>query len=102
MAYKEKDCEQCGQKHTKRGRFCSRACSDEAGKGRVWTAEQKAAVSDGLQKWHRESDTAAVVAHNFISKGLNKEPEPPMPVRDMSNISSRSFVEDGDIWTVAD
>jgi hypothetical protein len=97
MAYKEKECEQCHAKHTKRGRFCSRACSDEANRGRTWTAEQKAAVSDGLREWHATSDTAEVVAHNFISKGNNKTPEPvPPPVR--TPLSDKQFVQDGDLW----
>ena len=102
MAYKEKTCEHCGTKHTKRGRFCSRTCSDEAGRGRVWTPEQKAAVSNGLKEWHATSDTAAVAAHNFISQGLNKDPEPVAPVRNMSALESNQFVQDGDVWTMCD
>ena len=91
-----------GTKHTKRGRFCSRECSDEANRGRQWTDEQKQAVSNGLRQWHSESDTAAVASHNFISKGLHKEPEPVAPMKDMSTIPDRSFVQDGDLWTMSD
>lgn len=98
MAYKEKECEQCQQKHTKRGRFCSRTCSDTANRGRRWTPEQKAAVSDGLKEWHATSDTAEMARHNFISKGLHKEPEPVAPVT-KSPIKSNQFVQDGDLWT---
>ena len=98
MAYKEKTCEQCGQKHTKRGRFCSRTCSDIAGKNRKWTAEQKQAVSDGLKQWHKTSDTAAVAAYNWASKGLNQTPEPVAPMKPI-DLGQGRFVEDGDLWT---
>lgn len=97
MAYKEKTCENCGKKHTKRGRFCSRDCSDVANKGRTWTAEQKQAVSDGLRQWHATSETAEVVAHNFINQGLHKTPDPVAPpVR--APLSNNQFVQDGDLW----
>lgn len=97
MAYKEKECEQCHAKHTKRGRFCSRECSDLAGKNRKWTAEQKKAVSDGLQKWHATSETAEVAAHNFVSKGNNKIPDPVPPMKPI-DLGNNRFVQDGDIW----
>ena len=101
MAYKEKTCENCGKKHTKRGRFCSRECSDIANKGRKWTKEQKDAVSAGLTKWHATSDTAAVAAHNFISAGRNKEPDPiAPPVR--VPLENNQFVADGCVWTDCD
>ena len=100
MAYKEKECEQCGTKHTKRGRFCSRACSDIAGKNRKWTAEQKQAVSDGLSKWHKESDTAAVAVHKWSQQGLNPTPDPVAPVKSNNNLANNQFVEDGDLWTI--
>ena len=97
MAYKEKTCEQCHAKHTKRGRFCSRACSDEANKNRKWTAEQKKAVSDGLSKWHATSETAEVAKHNFISKRNNGEPDPVPPMKPI-DLGNNRFVQDGDIW----
>jgi hypothetical protein len=97
MAYKEKTCEQCGIIHKKRGRFCSRTCSDIAGKNRTWTAEQKAAVTAGLQKWHATSDTAAVAAHNFTSKGINQTPDPVPPQKPI-DLGHGRFVEDGDLW----
>jgi hypothetical protein len=101
MAYKEKECEQCHQKHTKRGRFCSRTCSDEANRGRRWTAEQKAAVSDGLSKWHRESDTAAVAVYKWSQQGLNPTPDPiAPPVR--APIADNQFIAGGDLWTECD
>lgn len=97
MPYKEKTCEQCQQKHTKRGRFCSRTCSDEANKNRKWTAEQKQAVSEGLSKWHATSDTAAVAAHNWASKGLNQTPDP-VPPMTRKELPHGKFVQDGDVW----
>lgn len=97
MAYKEKECEQCSAKHTKRGRFCSRACSDEANKNRKWTVEQKKAVSDGLKEWHATSETAAVAAHNFTSRGTNKAPDPIPPMKPI-DLGNNRFVQDGDIW----
>lgn len=97
MAYKEKECEQCHIKHTKRGRFCSRACSDLANKNRKWTAEQKEAVSRGLSKWHATSETAEIAKHNFISQGKNKEPDPVPPVTP-TPVRSNQFVQDGDLW----
>lgn len=101
MAYKEKICEQCGTKHKKRGRFCSRACSDIANKNRKWTAEQKAAVSAGLQQWHATSDTAAVAAHNYVSKGKNQPPEPVAPPTRLP-LDDNQFIAGGDIWTNCD
>lgn len=101
MAYKEKECEQCHQKHTKRGRFCSRACSDLANKNRKWTPEQKEAVSRGLSKWHATSETAEVAKHNFISAGLNKTPDPVAPPVRLP-LEDNQFIADGCVWTDAD
>jgi len=98
VAYKEKQCEQCNVMHTRRGRFCSRMCSDVAGKNRKWTAEQKKAVSDGLSKWHATSDIAAVTAHDFISKGKNQPAEPVPPIFPDSTLDEFRFVSDGDLW----
>ena len=101
MAYKEKECEQCGNKHTKRGRFCSRTCSDIAGKNRKWTAEQKAAVSDGLKQWHATSETAQVAVYKWSQQGLNPTPEPvEPPVR--APLADNQFVAGGDVWTECD
>ena len=97
MAYREKKCEQCGVVHKKRGRFCSRECSLIANKNRVWTAEQKAAVSAGLSQWHATSDTAELAAYKWASKGLNQEPEPVAPIRD-TPLQQGQFVQDGDLW----
>ena len=100
MAYKEKECEQCGTKHTKRGRFCSRECSITASKGRTFTAEEKASVSAGLSKWHKESDTAAVAVHKWSQQGLNPTPDPIAPVKSNNNLANNQFVEGGDLWTI--
>ncbi len=101
MAYKEKTCENCGKTHTKRGRFCSRECSIVASRGRTWTKEQKSAVSDGLKQWHATSETAEVAAHNFISQGKHKTPDPVAPpVR--APIADNQFIAGGDLWTECD
>lgn len=93
MAYKEKTCPKCGTKHTKRGEFCSRSC----GNTRSHTDEHKAKTSEGLRKWHKESDTAAVAAYNWASKGMNQAPEP-VPPQVHSGPDIGQFVQDGDLW----
>ena len=94
MAYKEKTCPKCFSKHTKRGEFCSRSC----GNSRKPTAEHKEKIADAKREWHATSDTAEIAAHNFISRGLNKEPEPIAPPT-KSPLQSNQFVQDGDLWT---
>lgn len=101
MAYKEKTCENCGQTHKKRGRFCCRVCSDAANRGRKWTAEQKAAVSEGLSKWHKESDSAAVATYKWSQQGLNPTPDPVAPPVRLP-LADNQFVADGDLWTNCD
>lgn len=97
MAYKEKTCPRCGTKHTKRGEYCSRSC----GNVREWNKEQRQSVSDGLKQWHATSETAEVAAHNFISAGLNKIPDPiSPPVR--VPLESNQFIADGCVWTDCD
>ena len=93
MAYKEKVCPKCNSKHNKRGEFCSRSC----GNTRKHTKESKQAISDAKKEWHATSETAAVVAHNYISKRINGEPDPVAPIvpRDAGY---KRFVEDGDLW----
>jgi hypothetical protein len=93
MAYKEKTCPKCGTKHTKRGEFCSRSC----GNTRQHTKEHKEKTAAGLRRWHQESDTAAVAAHNFISQGRNKEAEP-VPPQTWTGPDVGQFVADGDLW----
>lgn len=101
MAYKEKTCEQCQQKHTKRNRFCSKLCADTFNRGRKWTKEQKEAVSDGLKEWHATSDTADVATYKWASKGLNQTPEPVAPPVRVP-IEDNQFIADGDLWTSCD
>lgn len=94
--YREKTCPNCGAKHNKRGPYCSRECGNAK---RNWTKENREAVSAGLRKWHSTSDTAAVVAHNFISQGKHKEPDPVAPITRRDNLENNQFVQDGDLWT---
>lgn len=94
MAYKEKTCPVCGTKHTKRGDYCSRSCGNK----RKHTKEHKEAVAAAKRQWHRESDIAALTAHNFISQGRNKEEEP-VPPQVYDGPDDGQFVQDGDLWT---
>ena len=93
MAYKPKTCPKCGTVHTKRGEFCSRSC----GNSRKPTTEHKEKVAEAKREWHQTSDIAAVTAHNFISKGLNKT-EDPIPPQRYSGPDIGQFVQDGDLW----
>jgi hypothetical protein len=97
VAYKEKTCPKCGVTHNKRGEFCSRSC----GNSRTPTAEHKQAISDAKKEWHATSEIAEVAAHNFISAGRNKEPDPiSPPVR--VPLEDNQFVADGCVWTDCD
>lgn len=93
MAYKEKTCPKCGDKHNKRGEYCSRSC----GNSRKPTEEHKQKVAEAKREWHATSDTAEIAAHNFISRGLNKEPDP-VPPLSPTPVRSNQFVQDGDLW----
>ena len=93
MAYKTKTCPKCGTEHNKRGEYCSRSC----GNSRAHTKQQKQKMAETKREWHRTSETAAVVAHNFTSKGLNKEEEP-VPPQTYTGPDVGQFVQDGDLW----
>ena len=54
-------------------------------------------MAETKREWHRTSETAAVVAHNFTSKGLNKEEEP-VPPQTYTGPDVGQFVQDGDLW----
>jgi hypothetical protein len=58
---------------------------------------QKESMAATKRKWHATSDIAAVAAHNYTSKGLNKDPDPIPPAKPI-DIGYGRFVEDGDIW----
>ena len=97
MAYKEKTCPNCGVTHNKRGEFCSRSCGNQ----RKHTAETKAKISEAKKEWHATSEVAAVVAHNYVSKRINGDPEPVAPpVR--APIADNQFVAGRDVWTECD
>lgn len=97
MRYKEKTCPNCGVTHKKRGPYCSRSC----GNHRVHTTERKEEIAQQKREWHATSDAAAVVAHNFISQGNNKTPDPVSPPVRLP-IRDDQFVADGDLWTNCD
>lgn len=91
MAYKEKTCPKCGDKHTKRGEYCSRSC----GNTRAHKPETKKLLAIKQTEWLTSGDDRADVAvHNFV----NKSPEPIAPPT-RSPIKSNQFVQDGDLWT---
>jgi hypothetical protein len=94
MAYKEKVCPKCSNKHNKRGEFCSRSC----GNSRPLTKEQKQKIGAAKSAWLTSGDEKAEAAiHSFTSLGNNKVAEPiaPLVPRD---IGHNRFVEDGDLW----
>jgi len=93
MAYREKSCPTCGVAHKKRGAFCSRSC----GNTRAMPEHQKQSIAAAKREWHATSDTAAVAAYNYTSKGLNKEAEPIAPIR-ATPLHHGQFVQDGDLW----
>lgn len=93
MAYKEKTCQKCGVTHKKRGPYCSRSCGNQ----KKHTEESKKAISDAKREWHATSDVAAVVAHNYISKRNNGDPDPVPPISP-TPVRSNQFVQDGDLW----
>jgi hypothetical protein len=90
MAYKEKVCPKCGNKHNKRGEFCSRSCGNQ----KKHKPETKKLLAQKQTEWLTSGDDRAEVAiHNFV----NKSPEPIAPIvpRDAGY---RRYVEDGDLW----
>ena len=90
MAYKEKTCPKCGDKHTKRGEYCSRSCGNQ----KKHKPETKKLLAIKQTEWLTSGDERADVAvHNFV----NKSPEPIAPLT-RSPIKSNQFVQDGDLW----
>lgn len=95
MAYKEKECPTCGVKHNKRGPYCSRSC----GNSRPMPEYQKQTMSEVKREWAYGTDAGEESRWRLNN---HQEEEPPQPVRDKSALPDRSFVQDGDIWTVCD
>ena len=61
---------------------------------------QRESISAAKKEWHATSDIAAVVAHNYVSKRINGDPEPVgIPTR--TPLESNQFVSDGDLWEIA-
>jgi hypothetical protein len=94
MGYKTKNCPKCGTEHNKRGEYCSRSC----GNSRKPTKEHREKLSAVRREWHATSDTAAVVAYNYVNKGINGVPEPIAPMKS-NNLENNQFISDGDLWT---
>lgn len=95
MAYKEKECPKCGTKHTKRGEYCSRSC----GNSRPMPEYQKQTMSEVKREWAYSTDTGEESRWRINN---HTDVELPTPIKDMSNIQSNQFVEDGDLWTKCD
>lgn len=96
MAYKEKTCPKCGDKHNKRGEFCSRSC----GNTRKHTEATKRLIGKKKSAWLLSGDDKAESAiHSFTSLGKNKDAEPVAPVIQNDRVGSNQFVSDGDLWT---
>ena len=94
MAYKEKECPKCGNKHNKRGEFCSRSC----GNTRKHKPETKKKIGAAKSAWLTSGNEEAEVAkHNYISKRINGEPDPVAPIVPRDAGYGR-YVEDGDLW----
>ena len=94
MGYKEKTCPKCGDKHNKRGEFCSRSC----GNTRKHKPETKALLAKKQTEWlTSNTDEAEVAKHNFISKRINGEPDPVAPIVPV-DVGHGRYVEDGDLW----
>lgn len=91
--YREKSCPVCNARHRKRGLYCSRSCGNK----KPHTEESKEKISQTKKEWHATSDVAAVVAHNWTSRGDNKMPDP-VPPQVQPYRPDRSFVQDGDVW----
>jgi len=62
---------------------------------------QKQSISAAKKEWHATSEVAAVVAHNYVSKGLNKQ-EDPIAAPSRAPIEDNQFVADGCVWTNCD
>ena len=95
MAYKEKECPKCSTKHTKRGLYCSRSC----GNSRPMPEYQKQTMSEVKREWAYNTDEGEESRWRINNY---EHEEPPLPVRDKSNIESNQFVQDGDLWTMSD
>lgn len=90
MSYREKQCPTCGEKHKKRGPYCSRSCGNK----RTWTDEQKKVFAEKKRKHMYETDKGEVERWQVNAK---EEDEPLAPVK-REELGYGKFVEDGDIW----
>ncbi len=92
MAYKEKTCPKCGDKHTKRGEYCSRSC----GNSRPMPEYQKQTMSEVKREWAYNTDTGEESRWRINN---HEEPEPVAPLRH-SPLGINQFIDrDGDLWT---
>lgn len=88
--YREKECPTCGVKHRKKGRFCSKTCSN---KGRDPQVYEK--VSQFMK-----SEKGVEIMYNL---NYDSEQEPPV-AGGFGKIDDgpRGFVSSGDLWITDD
>jgi len=96
VAYKEKNCPKCGVKHKKRGEFCSRSC----GNTRAHKEETKLAIAQ-TQTIRMNSGDAVAENQKHALAVANGSLDPIAPIKP-KEISRNQFVQDGDLWTMAD
>lgn len=93
MAYKEKICPKCGDKHNKRGEFCSRSC----GNTRAHKYETKIAIAKTQTiRMNSGDEVAENQKHALAVANGSLDPVPPPKVK---QYSQNQFVQDGDLWT---
>ena len=87
--YREKVCPTCGKKHRKKGKFCSKACSN-SGRDEVVRAKLSVHAIDRGAIYHARIATEQAV-------------EPPDPKAwDWDPLGKNQFISGGDIWTIVD
>ena len=100
MAYKEKICPKCGDKHTKRGEFCSRSCGNQ--KKHTWESKSKIANTQMIRMnsddpvAEEQRHALANQKHALAVANGSLDPVPPPKVK---QYSQNQFVQDGDLWT---
>lgn len=85
--YREKECPTCGTKHRKKGRFCSKSCSN-AGRDEETRAKLSATAIE-----HNN------IAHTALATGKIQEPPDPNNYGKFFLDDNQFIDRDGDLWT---
>lgn len=93
MAYKEKTCPKCGDKHNKRGEFCSRSC----GNTRKHKHLTKLAIAT-TQSIRMRSDDPVAEEQRYALAKVNGALDPVSPPT-ITPVGTNQFISDGDLWT---